>query len=267
MLKQRILTALVLLPLMLGMLFYAPPALWAAFAALIALLALWEYGRLCGMKGMRLAQYLGGTAFFMLTACAGGWQLPAFVWLLVSVFWLLAVPLWLRRKWRLNDGGFGMAAGWMMMLPFWFALLALRPTAAEGGSLLAVMLLVWIADAAAYFVGRACGKHKLAPAISPGKSWEGAVGGTAAACVYLLLARSTGLPGFDAGTAATLAAGLLLSAVSICGDLLESLFKRTAGVKDSGSLLPGHGGVYDRTDSLIAVVSVYAAAQALFGAA
>lgn len=265
MLKQRILTALVLLPLMLGMLFYAPAALWAAFAALIALTALWEYGRMCRLSEKQSNRYLAASAFFMLTAYLGGWQLPPLIWLLVLLGWLLGAPLWLRRKWPLPQQGNAMLLGWGLLLPFWFALLDLRPDTAAAPKLLALMVLVWLADVAAYFVGRACGKRKLAPAISPGKSWEGALGGAAAVLVYACWLRGNGWLFENLSWPATVLAALVLTAVSIEGDLLESWFKRSAGIKDSSGLLPGHGGVYDRTDSLIAVLAVYAAVQNLFG--
>ena len=183
MLKQRILTALVLLPLMLAMLFFVGNTLWAAFAALIVLLALWEYSRMAGFSPAQQTPYLAGTAFFMLTAHASGWQLPPFVWAIVFAFWLLAMPAWLNRKWKIQADARGMAIGWLLMLPFWFALIALRPSPQEAGQLLAIMVLVWLADSAAYFVGRAIGKHKLAPVLSPKKSWEGAAGGLVAVCV------------------------------------------------------------------------------------
>lgn len=261
MLKQRILTALWLLPLMIAMLFYAADWLWAAFAGLIALLALWEYGRLTGLDKDGQLPYLGGTALFMLTAYAGGWQLPTFIWVLVLLFWLAVMPLWLRGKWTLQGGAAARFAGWLLMLPFWFALLQLRPDSSSAGMLLAVMVLVWLADSAAYFVGRAFGKTPLAPVISPKKSVEGAIGGLIAVCLYLLFARNT--LGWQGGFFATVFAGAVLTWVSIGGDLLESWLKRAAGIKDSSNLLPGHGGVFDRVDSLIAVLSVYAAVQAI----
>ncbi|MDO4877721.1 MAG: phosphatidate cytidylyltransferase [Neisseria sp.] len=258
MLKQRIITALVLLPIMLGMLFGAPPALWSAFCGLIALLALWEYSRLCGISGRERAPYLIGTAVFMLLAQTGGWMLPAPGWWAVLAFWALVMPLWLKYKWKLNGGWPAYAAGWLLMLPFWFALTSLRPHASQAWPLLSVMALVWVADVGAYFFGRAYGRHKLAPAISPGKSWEGVFGGAACVLVYVLIISMTPaalpMPRY-----AALPAALLLTAVSVCGDLLESWLKRAAGVKDSSRLLPGHGGVFDRVDSLIAVLSVYAA--------
>lgn len=259
MLKQRILTALWLLPLMVGMLFYAGSGLWAAFCALIALLALWEYSRMNGLARQEQIAYLGATAFFMLTAYAGGWQLPPFVWVLVLLFWLLLMPLWLRRKW-VPQGIWLRASGWLLVVPFWFALLQLRPEG-EGGRLLAVMVLVWLADSAAYFVGRAVGKTPLAPVISPKKSVEGALGGLAAVCVYVLAVRD--YLGWDSGWLLTVLAAAVLTWISIGGDLLESWLKRAAGCKDSSNLLPGHGGVFDRVDSLMAVLSVYAAVQVL----
>lgn len=265
MLKQRIITALFLLPLMLGMLFWAGSGLWAAFSGLLALLALWEYSRLCGLGHGVKMPYLAGTALFMYLAHAGGWQLPPAAWWGVLAFWAAGMPLWLKRKWRLRADWKGLAAGWLMMLPFWFALTALRPTPEQAAPLLAVMALVWVADVFAYFAGKRWGRHKLAPAISPGKSWEGAAGGLLAVLVYMSWARSAGWLGFDMSWAATMLTAAALTATAICGDLLESWLKRAAGVKDSSSLLPGHGGVFDRLDSLIAVLSVYAAVLALAG--
>lgn len=259
MLKQRILTAAVLLPLMLLMLFCAGSFLWAAFSALIALLVLWEYGRLASLSERQQIPYLGGTAFFMLTAWAGGWELPPFVHVIVLLFWLVVMPRWLYRKWRVSASASGMFVGWLLVLPFWFALVSLRPDAEAAGRLLAVMVLVWLADCGAYFVGRKFGKTKLAPNLSPKKSWEGAIGGLVLVLVYTSFARSAGWLGFEASWPAAMLAAAVLTFVSIGGDLLESWLKRAAGVKDSSNLLPGHGGVFDRMDSMMAVLPVYAA--------
>ncbi|UOO82282.1 phosphatidate cytidylyltransferase [Uruburuella testudinis] len=265
MLKQRVITALVLLPLMLGMLFWANAWLWAAFSGLIALLALWEYGRMSGLSAGQNHRYLAATALFGVVAYAGGWALPGMVWLAVLVFWLLIMPLWLNRKWTLKGDWQAYSTGWLLMVPFWFALVGLRPDQEAATSLLAVMGLVWVADIFAYFTGKAFGKHKLAPAISPGKSWEGAIGGAVCVAVYMILVWRAGWLAFDTSWLGAVLIGLVLTVVSVCGDLLESWLKRAAGVKDSSHLLPGHGGVFDRTDSLIAVLSVYAALMALFG--
>ena len=262
MLKQRILTALVLIPLMLLMLFAAGSGLWAAFCGLMVLLALWEYGRMAGIAQTQQVSYLVGTALFLCLAYLGDWQLPPLAWAAVAAFWLLVMPAWLHGKWRVSANARGWAVGWLLMLPLWFALVHLRQTQGAG-SLLALMAVVWIADTAAYFAGRAFGKHRLAPVLSPKKSWEGAVGGMAAVLVYALWARHMGWLFQESGVAATLAAACILTWVSIGGDLLESWLKRAAGIKDSSNLLPGHGGVFDRIDSLIAAVCVYAAVLAL----
>ncbi|WP_308031728.1 phosphatidate cytidylyltransferase [Neisseria cinerea] len=259
MLKQRVITAMWLLPLMLGMLFYAPQWLWAAFCGLIALIALWEYARMGGLCKIKTNHYLAATLVFGVVAYAGGWMLPNLVWYVVLAFWLAIMPLWLRFKWRLNGGWQVYAVGWLLVMPFWFALVSLRPNPDDALPLLAVMGLVWVADVCAYFSGKAFGKHKIAPAISPGKSWEGAIGGAVCVAVYMTAVRSAGWLAFDTGWFDTVLIGLVLTVVSICGDLLESWLKRAAGIKDSSKLLPGHGGVFDRTDSLIAVISVYAA--------
>lgn len=264
MLKQRILTALILLPLMIAMLFYAPTGLWLLFTALITLLALWEWGRMCQLPNQTQSYYLGGTALFMLTAIAGQWQLPSFIWLIVGLFWLIAMPLWLKQKWTLRSPHHALIIGWLMMLPFWFGLQYLRPTAEEASTLFAIMILVWLADTAAYFTGRAFGKTPLAPVISPKKSWEGAAGGLLAVLLYLTIARHNHWLFENYSWFSTMVMGTILTFVSIGGDLLESWFKRTANIKDSSQLLPGHGGIYDRTDSLIAVISLYAAIHIVF---
>lgn len=265
MLKQRILTALVLLPLMLLMLLAAGSALWAAFVALITLLALWEYARICAFTAKQQLVYVAGTALFMLTAYVGDWMLPAFVWLAVLLFWLAAVPLWLHKKWALRGAGVRTAAvGWLVLLPFWYALLMLRPQGGGVAELLAVMALVWLADVAAYFCGRKWGRHKLAPAISPGKSWEGVAGALAAVVPYVAVVYGCGWFGSGLSWGGAMMLALLLTALSVAGDLFESWLKRTAGVKDSGNLLPGHGGVLDRIDGLAAVLAVYAAFSVWF---
>ena len=264
MLKQRVITALWLLPLMLGMLFYAPQWLWAAFSGLIALIALWEYARMSGLDKVKTNHYLAATLLFGIVAYAGGWELPDLVWYAVLACWLVVMPLWLNRKWKLSGGWQAYAAGWMLMVPFWFALVSLRSDSDEALPLLAVMGLVWVADIFTYFSGKAFGKHKLAPAISPGKSWEGAAGGALCVAVYITLVRDARWLSFETGWLATVGVGLILTVVSVCGDLLESWLKRSAGIKDSSNLLPGHGGVFDRVDSLIAVLSVYAAFIHLF---
>jgi phosphatidate cytidylyltransferase len=166
---------------------------------------------------------------------------PAF--LLATVFWIVVAPLWLWRGVQTR----GLAVtGFMVILPAALAFVVLEPL-----EVLLLLGLVWIADSAAYFVGRAWGRRKLAPEISPGKSWEGAIGGTAGALVYAIICGT-----FIEGLfwVPYLLAAALLAVLSIVGDLFESAVKRQAAVKDSGTLLPGHGGVLDRIDSATAAL-------------
>ncbi len=260
MLKQRILTALWLLPLMVIMLFWSPSALWAIFGGVISLLALWELSRIGKLEGPIQWAYLTISAVLFICLYALDWQLAPLAQWLVLGFWLILAPLWLKLKAVLRGALGTMLLGWMLLVPFWLAFVQLRPNTDMAWYLLSLMALVWIADVGAYAFGRLFGKNKLAPAISPGKSWEGAIGGLACVLIY-----STILYACDAalwpslGWIANMILSIMLTVVSIEGDLLESWLKRTAGVKDSSQLLPGHGGVFDRIDSLIAVLSVFAA--------
>ncbi|WP_037587704.1 phosphatidate cytidylyltransferase [Stenoxybacter acetivorans] len=259
MLKQRILTALVLLLLMLGMFFYTDGLVWAVFCGLIALLTLWEYARLCGMSARHNAIYLAVSTVVLLMLWFSRLLPDALFFGIVStcgviilIFWLLVVPLWLKCKWRLQANVWAWLVGWLLVLPFWSALVLLHSERKE--LLLGAMVLVWLTDIGAYFVGRAFGKHKLAPVISPKKSWEGAVGGVVCALLFSWWVHAQYLS--DLPLILILLTALLLAVVSILGDLLESWLKRAADVKDSSHLLPGHGGVFDRVDSLLAVLGV-----------
>jgi phosphatidate cytidylyltransferase len=259
MLKQRIITALVILPLMIGMLFWANNTLWAAFCGFMSLLALWEYARIAGFNQLQNGAYL------LLTACGSLYlyvehiRLVTSLQWLILLFWIIIVPLWLKFKWKIKANLLGVMIGWILMIPFWFALITLRPDSAFAWSLLSVLALIWIADIAAYCCGRTMGKHKLAPNISPNKSWEGAIGAIIFVSIYTLILQKQGWLPVNLPLWVILLLALILTTVSIIGDLLESWLKRTAGVKDSSQLLPGHGGVFDRVDSMIAVLSVYAA--------
>lgn len=167
-----------------------------------------------------------------------------------AMFWLVAAPFWLVRGVKAESRAAFAASGFIVVVP---AALALATMPKE--QVLLVLILVWIADTAAYFVGRAWGRHKLAPSISPGKTWEGAAGGVSGALAYAIICAS-----FVEGIAwgPLVAGATLLAAVSIVGDLFESAAKRQAGVKDSGALLPGHGGILDRIDSATAVLPLAA---------
>ncbi|MBU3989143.1 MAG: phosphatidate cytidylyltransferase, partial [Gammaproteobacteria bacterium] len=179
---------------------------------------------------------------------------PTLLWSLSVLFWLFIAPVWLLRGWR--PGVAGYVVGLILLVPTWAALVALY---AHGPLvLLAVMALVWVADIAAYFTGRAFGRHKLAPAISPGKTWEGVAGAVGGVLLFGLLV-STHLPVAHGLGWASLAGFLLLFTVfSIIGDLFESLIKRQANMKDSSQLLPGHGGILDRIDSQMSTLPLAA---------
>ena len=201
MLRTRVITALVLVGLLLPGLFLLPQTWWALLAALFIGVAGWEWGGLVGLGDLRRL-LLGGavTAFCgavsllapaaMGVGGSGGEEPSAWViaaYLLAAGFWGVLAPFWLRAKWRLPHGLPGILIGFVVLFPTWLALVQLRIPGP--GVLLAVLAVLWMADVAAYFSGRALGKHKLAPAISPGKTWEGAIGAAVGVVVYGIALR------------------------------------------------------------------------------
>lgn len=261
MLKQRIITALVLLPIALAGFFWLQGEAFALFIGAVVVLGGWEWARLAGVpaQAARIA-YAAGVALVLggvhaVPVLAPGVLLAGVAWWLVAIALVLGYPA-SSRYWGGVPGK--LLIGLVILLPAWQGLVLLKQWPLANGLILAVMVLVWAADIGAYFFGRAFGARKLAPAVSPGKSWEGLLGGL---LVSLLLTAAVGfyrgwMPAdFLLGLAG--AAGVVL--ISVVGDLTESMFKRSAGVKDSSNLLPGHGGVLDRIDSLTAAVPVYAA--------
>lgn len=260
MLKARVATALLLLAGLLAMLFLSPFMGWMLFAVLVAGIGAWEWGGLLrmGVSGRRvyalisavLCAALGWIVLDISTGAVRQATLLIAIFSLAAVFWLMVVPFWLRAKWPSAARIPGVLAGFVVLIPACLALMQLRSFAPL--FLLAVMASIWVADISAYACGRAFGRHKLAPMISPGKTWEGVAGAVAGVLLYgVAVACAAGrLPASSAGWAVFSLALLVLTAVSILGDLFESLVKRQAGVKDSGALLPGHGGALDRIDSL-----------------
>jgi phosphatidate cytidylyltransferase len=270
MLKTRVVTAVVLLIAFLSALFYLPPLGWLLFVTLVAAVAAWEWAALMVwagasrvVLGVCLALICLGLAVLDPAALGldsgfadAGWRFGRWFYVPAAVFWLFVAPCWLRRRWHLPKSWLGVLVGLLLILPTWLALVQLRQAGAL--VLIAIMAVVWIADVAAYFSGRALGRHKLAPAISPGKTWEGAAGGALAVIVYGF-ALAPRLPGMLAGNFPLLLLVLVvLTAISVMGDLFESLLKRLAGLKDSSSILPGHGGVLDRIDSLTSTLPLVA---------
>lgn len=274
MLKQRVITALVLLGLLIPALL-APDTRWFALLTLAFIGAAgWEWMRLNGAaSGVAVA--LG---VVLAAACAGalaaGWtqQPPTPAWGLAAVAWVLGGVLALRAGvagWPRLPRGLRMALGLLLL---WLGWLALAQARALGlNFILSVFCLVWMADIAAYFGGRRFGRRKLALTISPGKSWEGAISGLLGVLVLALLwltldgSRSSLYGRLMAahGPALLVVGVLLLVGMSVVGDLFESLVKRAAGAKDSSTLLPGHGGVLDRIDALLPVFPIALALSAL----
>lgn len=257
MLRQRLLTALVLIPLVIGAVLYLPTVHIAVLFGALAALCAWEWAGLSGLDAAhsRLA-YTAGTVVLLWVAQEGA----ARVTLLAGLLWWCAALGWLvlLREPGPTWPAWGRAiAGWLVLVPAWRALVALHGLPASGPSyLLFLLVLVWGADTAAYVAGRQWGKRKLAPRLSPGKTWEGMWGGLAAALAFGLSgAALLGMRGWH------LLSFVLLTLVtvlfSILGDLTESAFKRQSGVKDSGHLLPGHGGILDRVDSLTAAAPLF----------
>jgi len=260
MLRARIVTALLLLAGFLVALFLLPFSVWLLLVSGVCGLGAWEWG---GLLKLSAGGRRGYALFSLVLCCALGWlafdfasgstRLPDLLlaaYLLAGAFWLLVVPLWLKTKWPIQAGLRGGLAGLVILLPACLAMMQLRAFAPL--FLLAVMAAVWMADISAYACGRAFGRRKLAPAISPGKTWEGAAGALGGVLLYGS-AVTAAVGRMPDGTGAWVGFGLalaLLTVVSIYGDLFESLAKRQAGVKDSGTTLPGHGGVLDRIDSL-----------------
>lgn len=269
MLKSRVTTVLLLLPPFLAALFYLPTQGWVLLALLVITFAAREWARLAQMR--KATQWL--FAFAIIAAClvliptlklfdklpAGDLSLA--IYAVALAFWLLAAPLWLAFKWRLNKIGLALS-GLLVLVTAWLALVQLREIAAL--LILWLLSVVWVADIAAYFWGKKFGKRKLAPNISPGKTREGVYGAFFAVSAYAIAiimisgnqnvsAFGKMIPGY-----LLLVAHWLITGLSIVGDLLESLLKRQAGVKDSGTVLPGHGGVLDRIDGLISSLPVMA---------
>jgi phosphatidate cytidylyltransferase len=270
--RTRVLAALVMLPVAVLGVLLLPSNLLAAAIAAIMVLGLWEWSALAGLQDRvaRAAYLLANAMLLAALAWGAGPQLvPIKLVALAGVLWWLLVPLWLLRfDFASADTPFArvlkLLAGSICVLPAWAAIFWLHNGADGVGDsagrgpawTLFVLALVWAADTGAYFAGSRWGRRKLAPRISPGKSWEGLFGGLVAA---MLLAAIT-LPWLGLQwrqLPPLLLLSLLTVLVSVEGDLFESLLKRHAGAKDSSDLIPGHGGVLDRIDSLLAALPVF----------
>ncbi len=260
MLRYRVLAALVLIPLVVWSVLSLPSRLFAAALGAFWLLAAWEWTRLLGWQ-----RALVRGAFLGLVAACLGWlflqledaSFSRMLYLLAAAWWGLAFAWLFRPQWGRGRTLPKMVAAFCVLLPAWFALSQLHMRPEDGPWLvLYVLALMWVADSGAYFAGRAFGRHKLAPAVSPGKTWEGVAGGLLGVMLYAW--GSGQWFGWQGGElAGFVVLALFCASMSVVGDLFISLLKRQQGLKDTGHLIPGHGGLLDRVDSLLAAAPLF----------
>lgn len=275
MLKYRLITALILIPIVIAALFLLPPIGFAIVTLVVCMLAAWEWGQLAGFvtrsQRVWLAILCGFLlALMMLTVPAyhhsvhlpqvSGSLWASLIWWIVALLLVLFYPA-SAALWR-HSKTLRLLFGVLTIIPFFWGMIALRQYGYDENHatgawwLLYVMLLVWGADSGAYMFGKLFGKHKLAPKVSPGKTWEGLIGGLlTSALISWLFGRYAPL---SVVPMTLLICSVVAALASVLGDLTESMFKREAGIKDSGHLIPGHGGILDRIDSLTAAVPVFA---------
>lgn len=256
MLKYRLLTAAILAPLVILAIFKLPDISFSATLGIFIAIGAWEWSRLCGLQTIvtrivyliffsaclflvwRVLETGNLTLIILILALSLGW------WLL-SIFILLAYQH--GRDILAGQVTIKLVLGLILLIPVFAALLGLRHGVGYGPEyVMYLLLLIWVADSMAYFTGRQWGKRKLLSKVSPGKSWEGVMG----ALLGALIVSITGAFYFELPLISFVILGMVITAISIIGDLTESLFKRQVHLKDSGSLLPGHGGMLDRIDSL-----------------
>lgn len=287
MLKQRIITAVILAPLAISAIFYLPLDKFALLFMAVMAIGAWEWGPLMGFanKRRRLA-FVSATivlisALWYILPLQQLWSangelhsgVSLVLWIAVA-WWILSATLTFlyprySKFWSSHRSIRGVF-GWLTLIPTWLAFMVLRSNEYtqdpyNGAQLIMFLfLMVWSADVGAYFVGKSIGKHKLLPNVSPGKTLEGFIGGVVCACIFIAIAGYSLQWQAHQFTLALIVTGIITT-VSVLGDLNESMFKRQAGIKDSGSILPGHGGILDRIDSLTATAPVYALCYALLG--
>lgn len=250
--KQRIITAIIALAILGGLLFYMPPIVVRVVIALLLLAAAWEWSGFLGQSSVSarvpyvvlIGLLLSGMVTYLAPYSEQVLML-SLIWWAIALLWIFffPTPIPLALRWLI---------GVLVLVPLYVALLKLYATGPI--ILLFALLVVWVADSGAYLAGKAMGRVKLAPQISPGKTWEGVIGGLLAV-VLLIVLRSFKV---ETDFAVLVPFCLAVAALSIVGDLTVSMFKRTAGIKDSGTLFPGHGGVLDRIDSVAAAAPLFA---------
>lgn len=257
MLKQRVITATILFIALLAAVFTLPALGWAALVGVMIWQGAVEWARLSKMEGRAATLYCAASLLAMLgifwldsaLSTERVLLLHLFCYAVAVVLWVFVVPAWMIAGWKPQNRWFMGLIGWAVLLPTGLAMVDLRDV--SPWLLLGAMSVVWVADIAAYFAGKRFGKNKLAPSISPGKTWEGVFGALLGVTIYVLVV------GFSSGLFKTYPVfpGIIIASwwwvgLAVIGDLFESAVKRQAGVKDSGALLPGHGGLLDRIDAL-----------------
>ena len=265
-LRQRVGTALALAALVIGILFWMPPAAAVAAVAVVVLLGAWEWA---GFAGLATATQRIGYVVGIGVAAWVAWRVTAepaglALFLRVTALWWLSAALWVAFGSRHGGHYAAGLAGFAVLVPAAIGLGRLALVQSHGQMLLFFLIvLIAAADVGAYFGGRAFGRHKLAPLVSPGKTWEGFFAGVLGAG----FAAWAGAWFFGQPLLPWLAVCVLVALVSVVGDLVESMFKRHVGLKDSGGLLPGHGGVLDRIDGFTAAAPTFLFGLLLIGAA
>jgi phosphatidate cytidylyltransferase len=257
MLSQRVVTGLILAVLTFSVALLGPSWLWATYAGAGTLIGAHEWARLCKCGKLAARWYVAALLVVLILGFSSHLSFaPEWLrgierdWLVLAlIFWLALAPMWLYLQWRPRQVWLMLAIGTVVLVPAWSAAVLLQSSAP---ALLFAIAVVIVADTTAYVAGRSFGHRKLAPAISPGKTWEGVIGAYAGTIVLALVTHWLFL-GRGAGSVLGLMLfASVLTTLSIEGDLFESWIKRMAGVKDSGNILPGHGGVLDRLDGLTA---------------
>ena len=257
MLKQRVITAIILFALFLAAVFGLPPLGWQLLVLAVVWQGAVEWARLSGLSGRAASAYwlitlalMAGVVWFDNSSTLQQQNMLHLLWYMpAGLLWVFVVPAWLIAGWRSQNAWLMGVVGWIVLLPTGLAMMDLR--AFNPWLLLFVMTVVMVADISAYFTGKRFGKNKLAPAISPGKTWEGVFGAMVGVTLYVIVVGwASGLYKQYPVFPAVIVAGWCWVALAVIGDLFESVVKRQAGVKDSGALLPGHGGLLDRIDAL-----------------
>lgn len=263
MLRQRVITAAVGILALIVVVFLLPAPIALACYALAILFAAWEWSALVRLDGhlARVGYVLAIAGLMTLAARYSGSAEPYRLLLLATAGWWTVALLWLAFLPQAVNRTATAVAGVLVLVPAWTALKRLQVEERGPELVFYVLCLVWAADIGAYFIGRRFGQRRLAPRVSPSKTWEGVAGGLIGAAII----AAVGAEIFAAPKLEFVLLSIAVAVASIIGDLTESMFKRFAGLKDSGNFIPGHGGILDRIDSVTAAVPLFALGLALLG--